>query len=78
MEVQGQGGSARPRGSSTFVPVADVRVSSYTVPTEAPESDGTLVWSATTLVVVAVVVAAGEMRRTALRRHVWLPAKPVL
>jgi L-alanine-DL-glutamate epimerase-like enolase superfamily enzyme len=32
-------------------PVTDLRVSAYTVPTEQPESDGTLDWSATTIVV---------------------------
>jgi len=34
------------------VPVDRVRVSTYTVPTDAPESDGTLEWSHTTLVLV--------------------------
>jgi L-alanine-DL-glutamate epimerase-like enolase superfamily enzyme len=34
------------------VPVEGVDVAAYTVPTDAPESDGTLTWDATTLVVV--------------------------
>ncbi len=38
------------RGSST--PVEQVRVSAYTVPTDFPESDGTLEWDRTTVVVV--------------------------
>jgi L-alanine-DL-glutamate epimerase-like enolase superfamily enzyme len=38
--------------------VEDVRVSTYTVGTDAPESDGTLEWSATTLVVVEVTTGS--------------------
>ena len=34
------------------VPIRELQVSAYQVPTEAPESDGTLVWNATTLVLV--------------------------
>src|SRR3954453_7847967 len=32
--------------------VGELRIGTYTVPTDAPESDGTLAWDATTLVVV--------------------------
>jgi L-alanine-DL-glutamate epimerase-like enolase superfamily enzyme len=39
--------------------VTEMRVRPYTVPTDAPESDGTLEWEATTIVVVEVE-AAGE------------------
>jgi L-alanine-DL-glutamate epimerase-like enolase superfamily enzyme len=35
-------------------PVAEVRVRVYTVPTDQPESDGTLEWDSTTIVVVEV------------------------
>ncbi len=38
-------------------PVRRVDVSAYTVPTEYPESDGTLAWKATTLVLVEVSAA---------------------
>jgi L-alanine-DL-glutamate epimerase-like enolase superfamily enzyme len=39
--------------SSTFsVPVEKITASAYTVPTEQPESDGTLAWDSTTLVLV--------------------------
>lgn len=34
--------------------IAEVRARAYGVPTAAPESDGTLSWSATTIVVVTV------------------------
>lgn len=34
------------------VAIEDVRVSAYTIPTDAPESDGTLAWDSTTIVVV--------------------------
>ena len=44
------------------VPVQDVRVAAYTVPTDSPEGDGTLVWDATTVVVVHV--AAGGVTGT--------------
>jgi L-alanine-DL-glutamate epimerase-like enolase superfamily enzyme len=33
-------------------PIRQIDVSAYTVPTEAPESDGTLIWNATTIVIV--------------------------
>jgi L-alanine-DL-glutamate epimerase-like enolase superfamily enzyme len=33
-------------------PIRDISVAAYTVPTDAPESDGTLVWDKTTLVLV--------------------------
>jgi L-alanine-DL-glutamate epimerase-like enolase superfamily enzyme len=36
------------------VRIDDVHVGAYTVPTDAPESDGTLAWDATTLVLVEV------------------------
>jgi L-alanine-DL-glutamate epimerase-like enolase superfamily enzyme len=36
----------------TRTPVDEVEVTAYTVPTDEPESDGTLVWTSTTIVVV--------------------------
>lgn len=36
------------------VPIESMRVSAYRVPTECPESDGTLEWTATTMVLVEV------------------------
>jgi L-alanine-DL-glutamate epimerase-like enolase superfamily enzyme len=36
------------------VPIRQIEVSAYTIPTESPESDGTLVWDSTTIVVVEV------------------------
>ena len=39
---------------SVEVPVEAVDVAAYTVPTDAPEADGTLSWEATTIVVVHV------------------------
>lgn len=41
------------------IPIDQVSVQAYTVPTDAPESDGTLEWHATTLV-LATVVAGGK------------------
>jgi len=40
--------------------VADLRVSTYVIPTDAPESDGTLEWDRTTLVLVEL--SAGDVR----------------
>src|SRR5687768_18245721 len=37
--------------------VAEVRVGAFKVPTEQPESDGTLEWDATTLVLVEISAA---------------------
>jgi L-alanine-DL-glutamate epimerase-like enolase superfamily enzyme len=48
--------SATPRDT----PIADIKVSHYTVPTDFPESDGTLTWDKTTLVLVE---ASGGGRR---------------
>lgn len=41
-------------------PIREVRVASYTIPTESPESDGTLEWHATTMVVVHVSAGGCE------------------
>lgn len=43
-----------PRNAHPVVPVTSVRASAYSVPTESPESDGTITWDTTTLVVVEV------------------------
>ena len=37
---------------NSTVPIRRIEVSSYTVPTDFPESDGTLEWDSTTLVLV--------------------------
>lgn len=34
--------------------ISSIRAEAYTVPTDAPESDGTLTWDSTTIVVVHV------------------------
>ena len=41
--------------ASSVVPLERLDVSAYTIPTDAPESDGTLEWASTTLVVVEAV-----------------------
>jgi L-alanine-DL-glutamate epimerase-like enolase superfamily enzyme len=43
-------------GAIADVPVDGVRAAAYTIPTDAPESDGTLEWDETTLVVAEVSV----------------------
>jgi L-alanine-DL-glutamate epimerase-like enolase superfamily enzyme len=43
----------------TSARIEELNVSAYTIPTEAPESDGTYEWTATTIVIVHVV-GAGE------------------
>lgn len=40
------------RGSTSAEPITKVDVSVYTIPTDAPEADGTLSWNSTTLVLV--------------------------
>lgn len=52
---QGPGGASRARPE---VAVESVSVAAYTIPTDTPESDGTLTWDSTTIVVVEV--AGGE------------------
>jgi len=59
--------------------VTRLNVSAYTIATDAPESDGTIAWDATTIVVVEV--RAGELAERPVRAH--LPAnrrsqRPVL
>ncbi|HEX5125970.1 MAG TPA: enolase C-terminal domain-like protein [Rhodocyclaceae bacterium] len=44
--------------SGKYAAVESVRIAAYSIPTDAPESDGTLVWNATTLL-VARIRAAG-------------------
>ena len=39
-------------GSRSKIPVQDLRISAYVIPTESPESDGTLEWHRTVLVLV--------------------------
>lgn len=46
------------RNRSSSAAIDDVAVASYTIPTDAPESDGTLAWNRTTIV-IATVRAAG-------------------
>ena len=46
----------RPRRAAMkrdVVPIERIDVSAYTIPTDAPESDGTLAWSSTTMVLVS-------------------------
>ena len=39
---------------SSAIPIQEVRASAYTIPTEQPESDGTIEWNVTTMVLVEV------------------------
>jgi L-alanine-DL-glutamate epimerase-like enolase superfamily enzyme len=41
-------------GAAAQAPIAAVQTRAYRIPTEAPESDGTLEWDATTLVLVSI------------------------
>ena len=43
------------------VEVRDLRVSAYVIPTATPESDGTLEWDSTTLVLVELEGGRGEL-----------------
>ncbi|MCV7101274.1 enolase C-terminal domain-like protein [Mycobacterium palustre] len=40
--------------ASVAIPIESVQASAYTIPTDAPESDGTLAWDSTTFVLVSV------------------------
>ena len=46
-------------GLRSKIPIQDVRVSSYVIPTESPESDGTLAWNRTVMVLITTK-AGGE------------------
>jgi L-alanine-DL-glutamate epimerase-like enolase superfamily enzyme len=63
MDVQSSGSKAGAGSRATAAggaPVERVHVAAYTVPTETPESDGTLAWTSTTIVVVEL--EAGGVR----------------
>jgi L-alanine-DL-glutamate epimerase-like enolase superfamily enzyme len=47
-------------GSHWKIPIQDLRVSTYIIPTESPESDGTLEWNRTVLVLVTTK-AGGQL-----------------
>ena len=49
-----------PPSAASRAPIDAVDVAAYTVPTDAPESDGTLQWQATTLVLARVRAAGTE------------------
>lgn len=40
--------------AATAIPIESVEVSAYAIPTDAPESDGTLAWDSTTFVLVSI------------------------
>ena len=44
----------------TDAPIGSIRAEAYTVPTDAPESDGTFEWNATTLVLVTIEAAGAR------------------
>jgi L-alanine-DL-glutamate epimerase-like enolase superfamily enzyme len=46
--------SARHTLNHEAVPIRDISVAAYTIPTDSPESDGTFAWDSTTLVLVSV------------------------
>lgn len=58
--TQVSGMSAGPALATPDPPVAALRTSVFVVPTDSPESDGTLTWDQTTLVVVEI--SAGDAR----------------
>src|SRR6059058_4774146 len=48
------------RFGSSAVPIQHVEVSAYTIPTSSPESDGTLEWDKTTIVIVQASAGGRE------------------
>ena len=40
--------------ASASIPIESVEAAAYSIPTDAPESDGTLAWESTTMVLVSV------------------------
>ncbi|HET7371032.1 MAG TPA: enolase C-terminal domain-like protein [Gammaproteobacteria bacterium] len=59
MAANPQNEGAFSRGAREAAPVESLKVSAYKIPTDAPESDGTLEWNSTTIV-VAEVSAGGK------------------
>ena len=54
-----------------MIPVQSVRASAYTIPTDAPEGDGTYRWDSTTIVIAEV--SAGGIRAWATRTQTGPP-----
>jgi L-alanine-DL-glutamate epimerase-like enolase superfamily enzyme len=54
MPASAEGQDDRTRGRETQIPVTALDVTALTIPTDAPESDGTLAWDRTTMVLVQV------------------------
>src|SRR6059058_3308763 len=48
------------RFGSSAVPIQHVEVSAFTIPTSSPESDGTLEWDKTTIVIVQASAGGRE------------------
>jgi len=46
--------------SSEVIPIQDLSVSAYTVPTDGPEADGTIAWDSTTIVIVRLKAGGKE------------------
>ena len=64
VQAEGPGIPARPMSATAIraeAPVEQLEVGAYTIPTDAPEADGTLAWDATTIVVVHAR-GGGEVR----------------
>ncbi len=57
------------RFGSSGVPIERLDVSAYKIPTDAPESDGTYQWEATTLVLVEVTAGGRTGLGYTLCRH---------
>src|SRR5690349_13289752 len=50
-------GQKRVQAKASSIPIEKVEVCAYTVPTDSPESDGTLEWDKTTIVIVETEAA---------------------
>ena len=59
----------RPPPSSSRSASSELEVAAYTVPTDAPEADGTLAWDSTTIVVVHAHAPASDGPRLHVRRR---------
>ena len=57
----------------TDTPISGVDVSTFTIPTETPESDGTLAWDSTTIIVVEVQAGGDRLVSVPIKSRAACP-----
>lgn len=56
---------------SQYVPIKRIEASAYTIPTEMPESDGTLLWESTTIILVSGISCCPGCENGSSQPSLW-------